>query len=481
MENDAACFYVIARHHNLLLPRMLSWLVNQSQMPPPAAVVLRAMEPAYKLYGTDPWSYFSVTSTADRSHASIKQYTRWGIGDIYFLGVFYGKVETVEGQVKRLKKRTAVITNGRVLDNLDHVIKCLGFDSDFGVDRIMKAKCAIGFWPDGDYRRWVCSDQSAIDASRFGGTAIAPYAAACTWWPQHFYKYPADAQRILAMGLFAENKPKPELGSAAYHYDPRNAATVQVTYSSVIPDIAAFSAHNDGFKKGSMWCIAPVDRFLHECIKDWFRYCDKFKEFGDDRPPPPYPYDLQYMYDLLKSEQEDGFLMGVRQGQVRAADLEPMLAGIDAQHAVLCAEGNRKIDEWHASSEQKKKGKYTPAEEWWPEAETPPPPEGHNFKLKDWLKYYQPAKEEQVEPVEKSKKRDTSSMVMAVKQETSAIAPHSDQSWVPARHILKLRAGSPDYARSPSPFSRKLQDEWLSQSNMIKEAILQQAKAEGGQ
>merc|ERR1719401_1076744 len=72
MEHNAKMFYCVCRHHNLLLPRCLSWYVNQSRMPPPAAVVIQAMEPAYKLYGTDPWSYFSITSTADRKTASIK-------------------------------------------------------------------------------------------------------------------------------------------------------------------------------------------------------------------------------------------------------------------------------------------------------------------------------------------------------------------------------------------------------------------------
>ncbi|CAE7933294.1 unnamed protein product, partial [Symbiodinium sp. KB8] len=111
----------------------MSWYVNQTRAPAPAATVLRAMEPMYKC----------VQTNADRSVASIKQYTR--------------KVETVEGQVKRLpgKPRTAVITNGRarglrrptylkplpkpsdrVIEDIDHVIKCLGFDCDFGIDRI---------------------------------------------------------------------------------------------------------------------------------------------------------------------------------------------------------------------------------------------------------------------------------------------------------------------------------------------------------
>jgi len=481
MEHDCKKFFVIARHHNLLLPRMLSWYVNQSRMPPPAAVVLRAMEPAYKLYGNDPWSYFSVTATADRSHASIKQYTRWGIGDIYFLGMNYGKVETVEGQVKRLKKRTAVISNGRVLDDLDHCIKVLGFDSDFGVDRIMKAKVHIGFWPDADYRRWVCSDQSAIDASRFGGTAIAPYAAACTYWPHHFFKYPADAMRIIAMGVLSENKAKPELGSAAYHYDPRNAATVQVTYGSVIPEIQEFSEHNDAFKKGSMWCIAPVDRFLYECEKDWYRYCEKFKEFGDDRPFPTYPYTLEYMYDLLKAEEEDGFMMAVRQGAARASDLEYVLAGIDERNRAAVADGLQKIQAWKEHDLDVRAAKSTPAEDWAEPAVMPPKPEGYQFKLKEWLSYYNPNAEESEEGGDKKKEKLMGGQqVVAIKPESSAIPPRTEQSFLPARHILRLRASSPDYGRSPSPTSRKLQEEWLSGANMVKDAILQQAKLEQG-
>ncbi|CAE7325188.1 unnamed protein product [Symbiodinium sp. CCMP2592] len=190
MEHNSGKFYVIARHHNLLLPRVLSWYVNQTRAPAPAATVLRAMEPMYKYYGKDPWSYYSVQTNADRSVASIKQYTRWGIGDVYFLGVHYGKVETVEGQVKRLKPRTAVITNGLVIENIDHVIKCLGFDCDFGIDRINHTRRHIGFWPDGDFRRWINSDQSSIDASRFGGTAIAPYAAMQAQWGTHFFQFP---------------------------------------------------------------------------------------------------------------------------------------------------------------------------------------------------------------------------------------------------------------------------------------------------
>eukprot|EP00930_Biecheleria_cincta_P048639 TRINITY_DN3391_c0_g1_i1.p1 TRINITY_DN3391_c0_g1~~TRINITY_DN3391_c0_g1_i1.p1 ORF type:complete len:845 (-),score=139.20 TRINITY_DN3391_c0_g1_i1:37-2571(-) len=313
MEYDAQKFFVVARHHNLLLPRLISWYCNQSRLPPPAAVVLHAMEPMYALYGMDPWDFFSVQANATRTVASIKQYTRWGIGDVYFLGVFYGKVETIEGQIKRLKRRAAVLTTGRVLTDLDHMVKCLGFDSDFGIDRINKTRRQLGFWPDGDYRRWIASDQSAIDASRFGGTAIAPYAEIQSNWGTHFFEYPQDARTLLDSNVFIENWPKPEVGSAAYHYEPRAAAVVQVSYSASVPALKDFGALSDAFKKASMWCVSPPDRFLEECEKDWYHYCRKFKEFGDDREYPPYPYTLEWVFGLLQAEEEDFLDMTLKQ------------------------------------------------------------------------------------------------------------------------------------------------------------------------
>lgn len=482
MEHAARKFYVIARHHNLLLPRILSWYVNQSQMPPPAAVILQAMEPAYKLYGTDPWSYFSVTSTADRSHASIKQYTRWGIGDIFFLGVYYGKIETVEGEVKRLKKRTAVINNGRVIEDLDHMIKVLGFDGDFGVDRIMHVKVHVGFWPDADYRRWVCSDQSAIDASRFGGTAIAPYAAACTHWPHHFFKYTADAKRVISMGVLSENKAKPELGSPAYHYEPRIAATVQVTYGSVIPEIAEFSGVNDAFKKDSMWSVAPIEKFHEECEKDWFRYCEKFKEFGSTVEPPPYPYTMEYCYWLMKLESQDTFKMAIRQGQMNNEGMEYQLSQIQAYY-------DEKVRVY-----EERRGKRMYIEQLRREAiakgEEPPPelePEnvyGH-LAGAEHASYEKPADRVNAEEGTLANLGDKRTLVsdtiknrsqMMVHQETGALKPGAIESFEPAKTVLRLRGRAPTYGRSPSPTQRRINEEWLTHANQMKEAILLNAK-----
>lgn len=429
VEHDCKKFYVIARHHNLLLPRVISWYINQSRMPPPAATILRTLEPMYKYYGADVWSYFSVTTNADRSTASIKQYTRWGIGDIYFLAVYYDKCETVEGEVKRMKHRTAVISTGRVLSDIDHMIKVLGFDSDFGVDKIMKTKATVGFWPDGDYRRWTASDQSAIDASRFGGTAIAPYASTVTFWPIHFFTYPMDARRLIENGLFVPNKAKPELGSASYHYDPRTAASIQVTYGSSYPEITDWGALNDMFKKGSMWHLAPPEVFVELCRNDWYGYCERFKKLGDDRPFPEYPYDVPYVYELLRLEEEDALKTGEAGNK-----LQEKKAKEDLKRAQ--EEQDRKVGAKTISSG----------------AEQPAQPA-------------QPEQSQAVTPVSRAPAPIRSSPPVSLVK----VLPSSDTAFIPFKHVMQQRM------RSISPGTRDKLQQWSAEGNYIRDMILQKA------
>lgn len=330
LEAGARKIYVVARRHNILLPRVLSWYANQSSIPPPAACILRAMEPMYKYYGKDPWSYPAVSSTADRRIASIKQYTRWAIQDVYFLAVFYGRAETVEGEVKLFRSRSAVVSTGRVIENVDYCIKCLGFGSDLGADRLMKTTFHLGFWPEGDYRRWVASDQSGIDASRFGGTSISSFAASLSYWSTHFFRFPEDAKRILEMRLLAKNMARPEQVAAAYHYEPRAAAIVITIMATATPQIADWENSTSPFRKDSMWSVAPPDKFLEECEKEWFFYGKLFRSHEDMEPCPPYPYSLQFVYGLLAEEKEDNLKHLVKAGLLSQDGLANELAHVRA-------------------------------------------------------------------------------------------------------------------------------------------------------
>merc|ERR1712190_451453 len=63
---------------------------------------------------------------------------------------------------------------------------------------------------------------------------------------------------------------------------------------------------------------------------------------------------------------------------------------------------------------------------------------------------------------------------MMIPQPSGNLAPRCNESFYPARHVLKMRAKSPDFGRSPSPTMKRINNEWLSGANMVRDAILQQ-------
>ncbi|CAE7211839.1 unnamed protein product, partial [Symbiodinium necroappetens] len=98
-----------------------------------------AQRPMYELadFG-DPWEYWSVHASQDRSKVSVVQNSRFGIGDVTFLMVIYGKLEYIQDTVKRLTKHTVHLTGGRKLEGVTVILKSLGLLGDWAVDRLHK-------------------------------------------------------------------------------------------------------------------------------------------------------------------------------------------------------------------------------------------------------------------------------------------------------------------------------------------------------
>jgi len=304
VEHGGRKCYNIARHFNLMMPRMVCWWVNQSVCPPTAAMVLSAMEPCYAVAGLSPWNFFSVTANAERTVATIKQYTRWGISDIYILSLYFGKCETITGEVKRFKERAAVLNTGRVIEDLDHIIKVIGFDGDFGVDKLMKSTTNYGPWPDGDFRRFTMSDQSAIDASRFTNIAISPAVSSMSFMTTFYFTHPECGFQCVGTGMLQPNYSEPEMGSPAYHYEPRQGTASMMVVGSIHPDLAKFDMINGRMKKASMHHIAGCEAYQQACERDWFKYCKLFKDQGCTQKWPAYPISIKRAHELCKLEDE---------------------------------------------------------------------------------------------------------------------------------------------------------------------------------
>mmetsp|Transcript_101609 Transcript_101609/g.287913 ORF Transcript_101609/g.287913 Transcript_101609/m.287913 type:complete len:708 (-) Transcript_101609:528-2651(-) len=310
--------FIVARHFNLMLPRFICWWINQSTTAPTAAMVLWALRNAYDVIGMDPWDCFSVIANPERTVASIKQYTRWGITDVTFLAMYFGKTRIIHSEVKRFKVRAAVLTNGEVLEDVDHVIKVIGFDADFGVDQVMQCTHCVGYWPSGDYRRVVFSDNSAIDASRFTAVSIGPGLSSVTLMLAYFFAQPAAALKLLESGLLPTKKAVPELGSPCYHQDPRHGFAVGSAYASFCPELGPFEVHNAKMKKESMWQVVEPESYIVACRADWFYYCRLFGDQGYSKPWPSYPYSSGDVARLAAQEEE----LRVKEESAQAAKLQ---------------------------------------------------------------------------------------------------------------------------------------------------------------
>mmetsp|Transcript_114297 Transcript_114297/g.318177 ORF Transcript_114297/g.318177 Transcript_114297/m.318177 type:complete len:406 (+) Transcript_114297:3-1220(+) len=267
-------------------------------------MVLQAMQPIYALVGLNPWNFFSVTANAERTVATIKQYTRWGISDIYILALYFEKAEVINAEVKRFKERSVVLNNGRVLEEIDHIIKVIGFDGDFGVDRLMKCTVNIGPWPHGDWRRFTLSDNSAIDASRFTNIAISPAVSSLSFMCTYYFQHPEAGFACLATGMLPENKSEPEVGSPCYHYEPRKGMASMMVVYGISPELGVFDELNGKMKKCSLHHIASPEKYQAACERDWMKYCRLFKDQGCTKPFPAYPVSVEDAKRLLQLEQE---------------------------------------------------------------------------------------------------------------------------------------------------------------------------------
>ncbi|CAE7243966.1 ktnD [Symbiodinium pilosum] len=115
VENVRSCceysckkIYLVCRRKNIACPRYVSWLANQSQSPLSASLFLHSMKPMYDLMGWDVWSYYGVQVLfLERFKPSLLQ-ARFGIGDVYFCALSWGKLEVIEASGLKWQRRSVL-------------------------------------------------------------------------------------------------------------------------------------------------------------------------------------------------------------------------------------------------------------------------------------------------------------------------------------------------------------------------------------
>lgn len=295
-EHAVNTTYLLTRRKNLASPRVPCWFVHQGPMPTPGKLVLDMFKPMYELadFG-DPWDYWSVHANSDRSKATIIQNSRFGIGDITFLMVIYGKLEYVQDTLKRLSCETMHLNSGRKIEDVHVILKSLGLLGDFAVDRLHKMKKMVGVFCDGDWRRPLMIDGVGMNAANFSTFTVAAGMGATVFVRsmKFLFDHPREFYRLQDLGLLKQlptNKADEHADKPAYIFDVKYTQASQLTLESMCSKIPELSATDAEYQHRMFHTVHPTDKYLQECKEDWDRYQKMFVLQGCDHAYVAYPY-----------------------------------------------------------------------------------------------------------------------------------------------------------------------------------------------
>mmetsp|Transcript_24578 Transcript_24578/g.70665 ORF Transcript_24578/g.70665 Transcript_24578/m.70665 type:complete len:753 (+) Transcript_24578:63-2321(+) len=297
-EYGAHKCYIVCRRKNIACPRVVSWLANRSLNPLTCVNFLDFMKPMYDMLDWDVWSYYAVSTNEKRTTCMIQQKARFGIGDIYFLSQYMGKLEVVvePNGIKKLSKNTVHLDSGRKLENVHVILKLLGFVGEMENDRLMKIKEMAGFWVNEDPRRYLVAEPVSVMASNMGGTSLSPGALNWAVMGAYFIHHPSDfVNGAVANGMLPKHAADMSDGGSprpAYVVDARHGTSTGMSVMLYTPHLAQEQSFDGVVKAVKHRLCHPIDKFLAAAKEDWDHYAEKFlaEGFGTDKPYPTYPF-----------------------------------------------------------------------------------------------------------------------------------------------------------------------------------------------
>mmetsp|Transcript_51316 Transcript_51316/g.159054 ORF Transcript_51316/g.159054 Transcript_51316/m.159054 type:complete len:678 (+) Transcript_51316:48-2081(+) len=316
LEERAKLIHVLCRKINLTCPRPASWFVNQTNPPMSAAQMLDMLQVAYLKYCKvngepwDPWTCHSVYANSSRTHATIMQKTRFGIGDVYFLSQAYGLMQLTVDEIKRATFHTLHLEGGGKIE-CEVVLKCTGCLGDWKVDKLMKIKEMRGLYVNGDFRRACSGEADGINAAQFAATTAGPGYYGMTKSVIHFWDVPNDWHRLLDQGVL-DNMPVHKAGEPneefpAYFFSAAHSQGAGIALNSMSPLLQQKEANDGEYKKFIQHHCCPPSRIIAEAKADWEQYEEKFRKWGmvpEDAPYVPYLYTEEDLAQQQKMHEE---------------------------------------------------------------------------------------------------------------------------------------------------------------------------------
>lgn len=258
----------------------------------------------------EPWSFWSVHASSDRKNVTIIQNSRFGIGDVTFLAIAYGKAEYIEDTLKRLSPNTMYLTGGRKLENVNNIIKSLGLLGDYAVDRLHRMTKMVGSFCDGDWRRVLMMDAPGMNAANFATFSVLG-SIGFARSHKFLFDYPREFYKMQEMGLMANlpvHKAEEKEEKPAYVYGVRHAMTAGITEESMCFKMQMLGAYDGEYKYKMYHAAHSLDYTIKECTKSWDEYQATWKAQGSTHDYIPYPYTREYMVGIFTEYcQHHGF------------------------------------------------------------------------------------------------------------------------------------------------------------------------------
>lgn len=223
-----------------------------------------------------------------RSFAHISQKTAFGVTDVYFLAGYYGLMEVLVDEIKRLTDGCAQTKKGKKI-KCQVILKAVGVTPDPQIDKMLGLKELVGIWVNGDPLRPVCCNGSSsfcpsfkgnfkifkdilrqflrgmfVEAQNFGSFASGPPFAQLARAIRWFVDYPSDFEVIRPI------LPKLTPTADKPGYVP-NATHLLPTFSSfnMIPMLGAEMAVSNALKHIKQQARHPPKKFIAECKAEW--------------------------------------------------------------------------------------------------------------------------------------------------------------------------------------------------------------------
>mmetsp|Transcript_31763 Transcript_31763/g.69504 ORF Transcript_31763/g.69504 Transcript_31763/m.69504 type:complete len:1073 (+) Transcript_31763:60-3278(+) len=315
VEYRAKMIYLVTRRKNLSCPSVPCWFVNQAPTPVSADLLLDMLKPMYKMckFG-DPYSYSSVEDDKGMEASKITQSSSFGIGDVAFLAVAYGRCEIVEDTVKRMTKNCLHLTSGKNLEGVTNVCKALGLVGDFAVDKLHRMKQMVGWYCDGDWRRVCLIDEPGISGSNFIDFSVGIHTNSWMEAQQYIHGHPREYYDRLGQGFMQKlpvNLANEKLEKPAYVCSSHHSQTAALVTETMFPKIGEQNALLGDYKYHMYHRTHGIDEILEEARASWDKYQETWKAEGFKHEYIEYPYSRTKLKEYCNTFTDRGGAMQI--------------------------------------------------------------------------------------------------------------------------------------------------------------------------